>query len=76
MNPTEQQVMDLANKYDTNADGVLDRDEWKSIVDDMMKFPRVNRQNLKRAFEKVAKGQGQGAEAEISTEELVFVATK
>eukprot|EP00035_Acanthoeca_spectabilis_P034905 m.31493 g.31493 ORF g.31493 m.31493 type:complete len:259 (+) comp6936_c0_seq2:233-1009(+) len=76
MNPTQQQVMEMAHKYDTNADGDLDRDEWKCIVDDMMKFPKDDRKTLMAAFEKVSKGEKKGIHAEITTEELVFVATK
>lgn len=66
----------MAHKYDTNADGDLDRDEWKCIVDDMMKFPKDDRKTLMAAFEKVSKGEKKGMHAEITTEELVFVATK
>jgi Ca2+-binding EF-hand superfamily protein len=65
----------MANKYDDNADGSIDREEWKKIVGDMMKFPKDDRKTLMKAFEKVAKG-GKGAQAQISTEELVYVATK
>lgn len=76
LNPTEQQVQEMIIKYDTNSDGVLDREEWSAIVDDMMKFPKDDRKTLLNAFEKVSKGKGKGVDSEISTDELCFVATK
>eukprot|EP00037_Helgoeca_nana_P006215 m.57546 g.57546 ORF g.57546 m.57546 type:complete len:275 (-) comp17105_c0_seq1:94-918(-) len=74
LNPTEVQVMEMANKYDTNADGEIDTQEWNSIVKDMLIFRKDDRRVLKEMFATVAKDtrDGDGKPA-IATEELVFI---
>lgn len=45
-NPTESEVMQYINKYDTNADGHLDLEEWKAIVHAMKLSGKVLKQLL------------------------------
>jgi hypothetical protein len=67
-------VQEMANKYDTNADGEIDTQEWNSIVKDMLIFRKDDRRVLKEMFATVAKDtrDGDGKPA-IATEELVFI---
>eukprot|EP00041_Stephanoeca_diplocostata_P012227 m.204024 g.204024 ORF g.204024 m.204024 type:complete len:288 (+) comp18869_c0_seq1:238-1101(+) len=75
LNPSELEVMMIVNKYDTNADGYIDPDEWKSIVEDILHFPKDDRDRLRDAFTLLAKNQRDAnGDPSISTEELVFVA--
>eukprot|EP00041_Stephanoeca_diplocostata_P012228 m.204034 g.204034 ORF g.204034 m.204034 type:complete len:305 (+) comp18869_c0_seq3:238-1152(+) len=74
LNPSELEVMMIVNKYDTNADGYIDPDEWKSIVEDILHFPKDDRDRLRDAFTLLAKNQRDAnGDPSISTEELVFV---
>lgn len=71
---TAARTQEMANKYDTNADGEIDVDEWRSIVKDMLMFRKDDRRVLRDMFATVAKDtrddKGQPA---IATEELVFI---
>jgi len=69
-NPTDAEVMDLVNKFDTNADGEISKAEWEEMVKDMDQFPKDNEEDIKNAFAVVAKG-----DPTISTAELTFIMT-
>jgi len=68
-NPSDAEVMEIANKYDTNADGKIDYGEWQSIAKGMVAGSDAELQeDIKKHFATLAKG-----EPTITTGELSHV---
>jgi Ca2+-binding EF-hand superfamily protein len=71
-NPSEVDAMEIVNKYDVNADGLIDKSEWKEIcfgLDQSLDYDARLVTEINSNFAILAKGN-----TSISTTELAYVA--